>query len=154
MEANKLYNITVIANNLDLTKMTQTFVLIKVRPDLHEKPLLFLPQEVEISELLPLGKAVGFVSATSEVQTVSYKIIDGNLLSTFEIDPHFGKIILARSLDYEKIQNFTLTILAETPFANVSSKIKIKVQNERDSIPLITTSVLNIQVCFAVFKLR
>uniref|UniRef100_A0AC34F3S9 Cadherin domain-containing protein n=1 Tax=Panagrolaimus sp. ES5 TaxID=591445 RepID=A0AC34F3S9_9BILA len=145
LEGNKLYNITVFATNLDEQMFAKTNVLIKVLPDLIQKPVLLVPQEVVISELTTLGSVVTTISAISDSQTVTYKIIDGNLFSTFEIDQHFGQIILVRSLDFEKVQQFVLTLMAQTQKSNVTQILNVKVENERDVIPIIISENLTVQ---------
>uniref|UniRef100_A0A914YF43 Cadherin n=1 Tax=Panagrolaimus superbus TaxID=310955 RepID=A0A914YF43_9BILA len=145
LEANKLYNITAFAKNLDEKIFAKTIVMIKVLPDLTQKPVLLVPQEISIPELTDLGSVITTVSALSDSQTVTFKIIDGNLFSTFEIDPHFGQIILVRRLDFEKIQQFTLTLMAQTQNSNTTAVLNVKVENERDVIPVIISSNLTVQ---------
>ncbi|KAE9545884.1 hypothetical protein FO519_010904, partial [Halicephalobus sp. NKZ332] len=77
--------------------------------------------------------------------SVHFDIVDGNLFSTFEIDPHFGDVVLVRDLDFEKVQIFNLTIVAKTKLSNSTSRIRINVQNEKDNPPRIRSTKFQIQ---------
>ncbi len=58
---------------------------------------------MEVSERI-VNMSVG----NSDIETVSYSIVDGNINETFAIDAE-GQITLAKSLDYATTSHYTLT---------------------------------------------
>uniref|UniRef100_A0AC34Q1W8 Cadherin domain-containing protein n=1 Tax=Panagrolaimus sp. JU765 TaxID=591449 RepID=A0AC34Q1W8_9BILA len=132
LKPSSFFNVSVFARNVGSVVSVHTFVLIHSKPDIHAKPSIYLPSDITVSESTKVGSIIAAVTARSEF-TTTFDIIDGNLFSTFEIDQYFGSILLARPLDYEKIQAFNLTIIAKTKHANSTANLMVNVQNERDS---------------------
>ena len=51
-----------------------------------------------------------FFSCIFPVSDLSYSIIDGNIGNVFNISTYTGEISLINPLDYEEIQEYTLTV--------------------------------------------
>uniref|UniRef100_A0A7E4VZ19 Cadherin domain-containing protein n=1 Tax=Panagrellus redivivus TaxID=6233 RepID=A0A7E4VZ19_PANRE len=136
----KLYNVSITAENPhDPSSKTETFYLIKSILGQSTSPILRLPQGVFVSEKVILGTVIAAASSDFGNTTVYYRIIEGNLMSTFDIDRTTGAISVVRPLDYEKMQNYTLKIMAFSHNQSVNSTIRITVLNELDNPPRVIT---------------
>ncbi len=66
----------------------------------------------EVKESLPVGSTVATVSATdpNTNDRLTYAVVGGNTDNAFEIDSYSGEITVKNALDYETINDYTLTV--------------------------------------------
>lgn len=80
----------------------------------NENPPVITDQEFTVDENSPIGTIIGAVDAIDldENSILGFSILDGNTNSTFSIGESTGLLSVSNpsTLDYEKINDFTLTI--------------------------------------------
>ncbi len=113
--------------------------------DKNEFAPYIVNQEFSIEENSPTGTIIGAVDASDEDedQKISFEITDGNLESTFEINPSNGIISIASptKINYEENTEFMITVVVtdnhdKEPLAS-SAIIKINVTDENEFPPII-----------------
>ena len=127
-------------------------VIIQVLP-VNEFPPQFSSTAIHliVLESAPIASSVGVISA-SDSDAGSDGVIIYSITSQssdkFTINPNSGEIIVTRSLDYETIQSFSLTILArDSPSPgsgtqqSATAQVQISIQDENDNRPYFTSYV-------------
>ncbi|XP_062865096.1 protocadherin Fat 1a [Trichomycterus rosablanca] len=101
------------------------------KPKFHEKVF-----SAEVSESAPAGTFVSLVASTSQ-SSVFYQIKDGNVNGVFDINPNSGVVVTQRTLDYETIPSYKLTIQG-TNMAGLASNatLLIHLKDENDNAPV------------------
>ncbi len=112
-ESRPQFNLTVkVTDNGTPAKATAGIVTIFLR-DENDAPVV-IPKSFSIKENTPNGAFIGTVQATDQDpgQTRTFSIVAGNKNNAFAIDPATGVLTVNNSaaLDFEKIQQFNLTI--------------------------------------------
>ncbi|XP_060102406.1 protocadherin Fat 1 isoform X1 [Heteronotia binoei] len=89
----------------------------------------------EISESSNIGSFVGMVTAYSQ-SSVVYEIKDGNVGDVFTVNPNSGVITSQKTLDFETLPFYTLTVQG-TNMAGQSSDttVLVHLQDENDNAP-------------------
>ncbi|XP_069049414.1 protocadherin Fat 1 isoform X3 [Lepisosteus oculatus] len=92
----------------------------------------------EVSESALVGSFVGLVSASSQ-SSVFYEIKDGNFDGVFDINPNSGIVITQKTLDYETVPSYRLTVQG-TNMAGLSNNatLLIHLRDENDNAPVFT----------------
>uniref|UniRef100_A0A670YAU8 Protocadherin Fat 3 n=1 Tax=Pseudonaja textilis TaxID=8673 RepID=A0A670YAU8_PSETE len=92
--------------------------------------------QAEINENVDFGTSVIQVSAISQ-STLVYELKDGNIDGAFVINPYSGVITSQKSLDYEHISSYQLTVQA-TNMAGMASNATVNIQivDENDNPPV------------------
>ncbi|XP_049340175.1 protocadherin Fat 1 isoform X3 [Astyanax mexicanus] len=90
----------------------------------------------EISEAAPVGSLVTAVVAYSQ-SSVFYQIIEGNVNGAFDINPNSGAVVTRRTLDYETLSSYKLTVRG-TNMAGMASEVTVHilVKDENDNAPV------------------
>lgn len=91
-----------------------------------------------ISEAANLGKDVIHVKATDNdtESVIRYSITAGNIDGAFYMEEATGRIKVNNTLDFEKIENYKLEILASDGAYNDTANVIIHILNENDEPPV------------------
>lgn len=91
-----------------------------------------------IPESANIGKEVTEVTAKDKdgASEITYSITDGNIDDAFTIEESTGRIKVKSKLDFEKIENYTLTVRAFDGIYEDFAKVSIKIENENDEVPV------------------
>lgn len=91
-----------------------------------------------ISEAANLGKDVIHVKATDNdtESVIRYSITAGNIDGAFYMEEATGRIKVNNTLDFEKIENYKLEILASDGVYNDTANVIIHILNENDEPPV------------------
>ena len=112
------FNFSVQVMNIVLPYYASTcFIEVKIHDVNNNKPKFSEPFVMRrVAENATIGQVIHHRNAVDNDygrnSRLSYTIISGNQENNFEIDYESGQVILARKLDFEKIQSYNLTILA------------------------------------------
>ena len=71
----------------------------------------------------------------TEASQTTYFITDGNLHFDFEIEPQTGFIKVAKALDFEQINEYSLTVTARDGSYSNSTTVQINIRNRNDMKP-------------------
>lgn len=101
-----------------------------------------------ISEAANLGKDVIHVKATDNdtESVIRYSITAGNIDEAFYMEEATGRIKVHNNLDFEKIENYTLEILASDGIYNDTANVIIYILNENDEPPVFDEYDKNISI--------
>ncbi|KAL3074151.1 hypothetical protein niasHS_014981 [Heterodera schachtii] len=110
--------------------------------------------EASVEENAPAHTEVTRVHAEDpEGATVRYRLVAGNGLCCFQIDPKSGVISTKKELDHELQQHYWLTVRAEdTPFSAIGRMLRahlqlfIRVLNLNDRLPLFSQPIYRIGI--------
>ena len=146
-----LFNITIQAANLiEFGSLSSTTNLqIVVMPVNNFSPTFNETQySVSVNEDALVGTVIATVSAVDtdlgSAGEVFYNISSGNEDSTFAIDHNAGNIILERTLDFEFLQNYNISLVATDdgiPPRSSQSFLNIQVTDINDNPPLFTQQI-------------
>ncbi|XP_041081573.1 protocadherin Fat 1-like isoform X3 [Polyodon spathula] len=132
------YELTVTASDKGNPPMSvMTTVHISVTISDNAKPKFTMKEySAEVGETVIIGSFVALVTASSQ-SSVVYEIKDGNIGSTFDINPNSGVVITQKLLDYEKMSSYKL-IVQGTNMAGLSSNttLLIHLLDENDNAPV------------------
>jgi len=108
--------------------------------DKNDNPPYFPQQHytAEVPEDADIGSKVIEVKAEdldTEASVTTYSIKGGNLGLTFKIEPQTGFIRVNKPLDYENINEYTLTVTALDGQYSNDTTVHIKIQNRNDMKP-------------------
>lgn len=101
-----------------------------------------------ISEAANLGKDVIHVKAADNdtESVIRYSITAGNIDGAFYMEEATGRIKVNNTLDFEKIENYTLEILASDGIYNDTANVIIYILNENDEPPVFDDYDKDIQI--------
>ncbi|MGH0159302.1 UNVERIFIED_CONTAM: hypothetical protein FKN15_036965 [Acipenser sinensis] len=132
------YELTVKASDKGNPPMSvMTTVHISVTISDNAKPKFTMKEySAEVGETVIIGSFVALVTASSQ-SSVMYEIKDGNIGSTFDINPNSGVVITQKLLDYETISSYKLTVQG-TNMAGLSSNTTLLIHliDENDNAPV------------------
>ncbi|XP_058883158.1 protocadherin Fat 1-like isoform X5 [Acipenser ruthenus] len=132
------YELTVKASDKGNPPMSvMTTVHISVTISDNAKPKFTMKEYLaEVRETVIIGSFVALVTASSQ-SSVVYEIKDGNIGSTFDINPNSGVVTTQNFLDYETISSYKLTVQG-TNMAGLSSNttLLIHLLDENDNAPV------------------
>ena len=112
------YIVEVIASDSGLPSLSSSASLAVQVIDLNDNPPTFSQEHyfVSVSESQAVGSSVLQMVATDrdsgENAAISFMLTAGNLNSTFEIGVETGLITLAKSLDFEQVSSYRLSVSA------------------------------------------
>ncbi|XP_044256448.1 DE-cadherin-like, partial [Tribolium madens] len=114
-EANQKFQISIEDQNDNIPRFTKT-----------------LYQVYNISENADSQKDVTEVKAldADTGSRIEYSIIEGNINDAFLIEPTTGRIKVKNKLDYEKIENYSLTVQAHDGIYKDTAKVFIHISND------------------------
>ncbi|EFA11594.1 DE cadherin-like protein [Tribolium castaneum] len=148
-EKEKLYHVTVQARDSAISALfpsknkpnvaNQTFqISIEDQNDNQPKFTKSLYQVYNISENADTQKDVAEVKAidADTASRIEYSIIEGNINDAFLIEPTTGRIKVNNKLDYEKVEEYNLTVQANDGIYTDTAKVFIQISNENDEIPV------------------
>ncbi|MGH0176874.1 UNVERIFIED_CONTAM: hypothetical protein FKN15_016909 [Acipenser sinensis] len=132
------YELTVKASDKGNPPMSvMTTVHISVTISDNAKPKFTMKEYLaEVRETMIIGSFVALVTTSSQ-SSVVYEIKDGNIGSTFDINPNSGVVTTQSFLDYETISSYKLTVQG-TNMAGLSSNttLLIHLLDENDNAPV------------------
>ncbi|KAF5274763.1 hypothetical protein FQR65_LT04316 [Abscondita terminalis] len=148
-EAEDFYNILVIAkdnspsailkNKNEPNSASQAYrITIEDRND--NKPQFtqstYIPRAV--LESTDIGKVVDEVNAVDKdtASLITYRIVDGNINDAFTIENTTGRIHVNNKLDYETIEQYTLTVEANDGIYTDLAKVIVNIENVNDILPV------------------
>ncbi|CAI5780386.1 protocadherin beta-16-like [Podarcis lilfordi] len=151
------YNITITATDRGSPRLTSTRILHVEVSDVNDNPPVFEKPfyEMQLRENNIPGLLIGFVHAvdldTAQNAKVTYsllpgKVNDGPTSSYISINSETGNLYAIRSLDYEEVQDFQVTVRAvDSGSPPLSSEVPIRVQvvDENDNAPFILYPLQN-----------
>ncbi|XP_022242412.1 fat-like cadherin-related tumor suppressor homolog [Limulus polyphemus] len=139
------YNLTAQASDCGTPQLSSiSFILVRVQ-DINDNPPEFVSKfyHANVLESDEVGTEIIRVLATSKDTGVNaeimYSIVNGNDLSYFTIHPKSGVISVAKTLDYEEVKDYILTIEAKdggTPPLNNHATVNISVVDANDNSPV------------------
>jgi hypothetical protein len=157
-EKEKVYHVTVQArdsapsalfpNKNKPNSADQTFqISIEDQNDNQPKFTKSIYEVFNISESADQQKDVVEVKAVDSdtASYIVYSIIEGNTDDAFYIEDTTGRIKVKNKLDYEKIENYNLTVRAFDGVFSDEAKVIISIQNENDEIPIFMNYTKDIQ---------
>nr|DAA06587.1 TPA_inf: protocadherin beta 10 [Anolis carolinensis] len=143
------YNVTIIATDSGSPRLTSTrFVHVQIS-DVNDNPPVFVKSlfEMQIQENNIPGLLIGSIHADDldmeQNAKMTYSLLSGNIsggtvASYISINSETGNIYALRSLDYEKIKDFKVTVRVRdhgTPSLSSDAIIHIIVTDENDNTP-------------------
>ncbi|XP_077789628.1 protocadherin beta-16-like isoform X7 [Podarcis muralis] len=151
------YNITITATDRGSPRLTSTRILHVVVSDVNDNPPVFEKPfyEMQLRENNIPGLLINSVHAvdldTAQNAKVTYsllpgKVNDGRTSSYISINSETGNLYAIRSLDYEEVQDFQVTVRAvDSGSPPLSSEVPIRVQvvDENDNAPFILYPLQN-----------
>lgn len=101
-----------------------------------------------ISENIDTSSIVIEVQAydSDTASLINYSIVDGNTDGDFMIEPPTGRIKVKNKLDFERTENYTLTVTANDGIFNDTAKVYIYILNENDEPPKFGQKVYDIVI--------
>ncbi|XP_061490253.1 protocadherin beta-16-like [Rhineura floridana] len=143
------YNITITAIDRGSPRLTSTRIINVQILDVNDNPPLFEKSsfEMQIQENNIPGLLIGSVHAadldTERNAKVTYsllpgKIVDGPVASYISVNSETGNLYALRSLDYEEIKNFNVTVRATdggSPPLSSEVIVEFVVTDENDNAP-------------------
>lgn len=108
--------------------------------DVNDNPPVFKNQSYtadSIMENTNINTKVIDVTATDEDSdsVIEFSIIDGNVNGSFFINSATGAIFVNKTLDYELITRYTLTVKAFDGIFNATTQVNILIENVNDNPP-------------------
>lgn len=102
----------------------------------------------DILEDTDIGKDVGEVKAEDKdsASLITYSIIDGNIDDAFYIENTTGRIKVHKQLDFERIEQYRLTVRAFDGIYEDSAIVQIFIANVNDEIPVFEPHEKNITI--------
>ncbi|XP_035227160.1 fat-like cadherin-related tumor suppressor homolog isoform X3 [Stegodyphus dumicola] len=144
-ETESEYNLTVQATDHGIPPLSSTVLLSISVLDVNDNPPEFMNKMMyaTVSESVPVGTGIIVVHATSEDiginAEISYSIIGGDEQGVFEISAVTGQVKLVKSLDYEFVRDYFLTVQAVdggTPPLSNQAVVNITVTDANDNAPV------------------
>nr|XP_020655007.1 protocadherin beta-16-like [Pogona vitticeps] len=143
------YNVTITATDRGSPRLTSTRIINIQISDVNDNPPVFEKTlyEMQIWENNIPGLLIGTIHAvdrdTDKNAKVSYHLLpwktDGILLSSYiSVNSETGNLYALRSLDYEQIKDFQVTVRAMdggTPPLSAEVIVKVSVLDENDNAP-------------------
>ncbi|XP_028594032.2 protocadherin beta-16-like isoform X4 [Podarcis muralis] len=151
------YNITITATDRGCPRLTSTRILHVEVSDVNDNPPVFEKPfyEMQLRENNIPGLLINSVHAvdldTAQNAKVTYsllpgKVNDGPTSSYISLNSETGNLYAIRSLDYEEVQDFQVTVRAvDSGSPPLSSEVPIRVQvvDENDNAPFILYPLQN-----------
>ncbi|XP_067323828.1 protocadherin beta-15-like isoform X10 [Anolis sagrei] len=143
------YNVTIIATDSGSPRLTSTRIVHVKISDVNDNPPVFVKSlfEMQIQENNIPGLLIGSIQADDldmeQNAKMTYSLLSGNIsggtvASYISINSETGNIYALRSLDYEKIKDFKVTVRVKdhgTPPLSSDAMIHIIVTDENDNTP-------------------
>ncbi|XP_017769994.1 PREDICTED: DE-cadherin [Nicrophorus vespilloides] len=101
-----------------------------------------IPENTDIGKVVIEVKAVDVDTAS----LIKYEIIEGNINNAFNIESTTGRIMVFSELDFEKIENYNLTIRASDGVFNDTTHVHIEISNVNDELPVFEFYNKNISI--------
>ncbi|KAL1493174.1 hypothetical protein ABEB36_011282 [Hypothenemus hampei] len=119
--------------------------------DRNDNPPKFTQPVYNCSDILEntdIGKDVGEVKANDKdsASLITYSIVDGNIGEAFYIENTTGRIKVKNQLDFEKIEQYRLTVRAFDGYFQDSAIVQIFIANVNDEIPIFEPHEKNITI--------
>ncbi|KAL8194363.1 UNVERIFIED_CONTAM: hypothetical protein K2H54_016275 [Gekko kuhli] len=151
------YNITISATDWGLPRLTSTRIINVLISDVNDNAPVFEKSlyDMQLHENNIPGLHIGLVQAkdldTAQNAKVTYsllpgKVIDQPVSSYVSINSETGNLYAIRSLDYEQVKNFQVTVRAvDSGFPPLSSQVMVQVviMDENDNAPFILYPLQN-----------
>ncbi|XP_061108849.1 protocadherin Fat 1 isoform X2 [Conger conger] len=138
LEGSSAFELAVKASDKGLPPLSAlTTIHITVTISDNAKPK-FAEREfsTEISEMAAVGSFVSAVTASSQ-SSVFYQIKDGNVNGAFDINPSSGVVVIRRTLDYETLCLYRLTVQGTNMAGMVSNAtLIVRLIDENDNAPV------------------
>ncbi|KAE9550699.1 hypothetical protein FO519_006082, partial [Halicephalobus sp. NKZ332] len=124
--------------------------------DINDHAPVFVSSDGEghsivVEENVPVGKEVGRLLAVDDDfgtnGEVEYKIVGGNGLSVFELDPLTGALKTLKPIDREEKDKYELEVVAEdkgSPKLNTTALVNIFIKDINDNPPVFEHEVYNL----------
>ncbi len=152
-----IYNLIVAATDGGENPLNSTCLVKITVTDYNDNKPIFIQEGINevhtVPEGTPPGTLVTKVTATDADRgsngQVSYKIVNGNTNTAFNIDSTTGRIYVAGNLDFEDKVEYRLTVVAEDygiSALSSSATVSINVLDENDHDPVFTSSSIVRQV--------
>ncbi|CAL4064237.1 unnamed protein product, partial [Meganyctiphanes norvegica] len=108
-----------------------------------ESPFTQEHYEITVNEMAPVGTQIvqlgSWIPGTQ--RTIQFTILAGNRGGHFNVDSTSGVLCLSKSLDYESLDYYSLTVIASTlsqrPEQQAAAKITVRVIDANDNSPII-----------------
>jgi len=147
------YGIITLLGSIDYETLNTYSLTVEVNDGLHQSTGIITINLLNINDETPI-----FTNATTSIseslatgmqviQTIAndpdgatlfeYSILSGNSNLAFNIDPNTGLITVAKSLDFETLNNYKLTIAVFDEIYTGSGEITINILDENDEIPVV-----------------
>ena len=128
-------------------------IIVSVIPVNNHDPAIVSPSQFNVVESAPSGTVVGSVEATDSDGRGMLSYFTTSHTDVFVIDSTSGNITLIGTLDYESIQNYTLTVTVSdndniqgvSP-RSTSTDITISTLDVNDNTPFCTSTLINTQL--------
>ena len=151
------YSFTVVVHDRGSPPRTSKVNVRIYVTDINDNPPIFYPVHyvTSLSEAVSIGTTVTFVQASDADAglngRLSFAIAQGNINGVFEIDHDRGIITVNKSMDYEKIKEYNLTISAsDSGLPRLSSQgfadVRVIVVDANDNAPKFNRSHYEVAV--------
>ena len=142
-ETTPTYTLTVRASDASLSDMANFTVNVT---DVNEAPTVTAQSSAfTVAENAANGTTVGTAAATDpESDRLTFSITAGNTGNAFAINASSGVITVARALDYETTQTYTLTVRAADGSLSGTANFTVNVTNVNDNAPTIAAQTLSV----------
>ena len=142
-ETTPTYTLTVRASDASLSDMANFTVNVT---DVNEAPTVTAQSSAfTVAENAANGTTVGTAAATDpESDRLTFSITAGNTGNAFAINASSGVITVARALDYETTQTYTLTVRASDGSLSGTANFTVNVTNVNDNAPTIAAQTLSV----------
>ena len=155
-ERQRSYQVLVVATDNGSIRMSSTATLRVIISDVNDNPPVFeqLLYSTSIPESAPTGVVIITVRA-SDLDSESnaalrYAIVAGNINQEFEIDGSTGAITLARPLNFELVQSYTLSVRAGNDLASTflatTTTVVVEVEDINEFSPTFSMAQYTFQV--------
>ncbi|KAL7742407.1 hypothetical protein ACLKA6_019039 [Drosophila palustris] len=143
-EIRDVYNLKIIATDEGVPQLTGTSTIRVHIVDVNDNQPTFPPNNVvSVSEATDLGAVIASVSA-NDVDTypsLTYRLgsdspVEMENLAFFGLDRYSGKLVLKRSLDYERQQEYQLEVIASDAAHEARTTLTVRVADENDNAPV------------------
>lgn len=128
-----------VKGSLEPNIVVQTFQ-ISIEDQNDNKPRFTKPvyQFSNITESANMASIVGEIQALDNdtASIITYSILDGNTDNAFTIENTTGRIRVNNKLDFEKIEQYNLTVRAFDGIFDDTARVIITILNENDEIPI------------------
>ena len=136
-ESTPNYSLVVVAtDNGSIPLSSSAMVFVTVDNVNDEIPILSGDQNISLSESTSVPNTVASFTAMEEVGDTLQFILTGIQNSEFSINTSSGVVTLVRSLDYEAVQQYILTVTVSDGQFSDSSILRINVVDENDNRPV------------------